>query len=80
MFYSWSLNGPPKIFLGSSLANIHKFKNCSVRGQVSSNSLYMVHTKNCKDLHINLRNFQGKMEFKDFSRTSPKIQGLLKTV
>ena len=33
-----------------------------------------------KDLHRNLRNFQGKMEFKDFSRTSPKIQGLFKTV
>ena len=33
-----------------------------------------------KDLHRNLRTFQGKMEFKDFSRTSPKIQGLLKTV
>ena len=29
-----------------------------------------------KDLHRNLRTFQGKMEFKDFSRTSPKIQGL----
>ena len=24
--------------------------------------------------------FQGKMEFKDFSRTPPKIQGLFKTV
>ena len=33
-----------------------------------------------KDLHRNLRTFQGKMEFKDFSRTSPKIQGLFKTV
>ena len=33
-----------------------------------------------KELHRNLRTFQGKMEFKDFSRTSPKIQGLLKTV
>ena len=33
-----------------------------------------------KDLHMNLRTFQGKMEFKDFSRTSPKIQGLFKTV
>ena len=32
-----------------------------------------------KDLHRNLRTFQGKMEFKDFSRTSPKIQGLFKT-
>ena len=32
------------------------------------------------DLHRNLRTFQGKMEFKDFSRTSPKIQGLVKTV
>ena len=30
-------------------------------------------------LHKNLRTFQGKMEFKDFSRTSPKIQGLFKT-
>ena len=29
-----------------------------------------------KDLHRNLRTFQGKMEFKDFSRTFPKIQGL----
>ena len=28
----------------------------------------------------NSRTFQGKMEFKDFSRTSPKIQGLFKTV
>ena len=27
-----------------------------------------------KDLHRKLRNFQGKMEFKDFSRTSAKIQ------
>ena len=33
-----------------------------------------------KALHKNLRTFQGKMEFKDFSRTSPKIQGLFKTV
>jgi len=33
-----------------------------------------------KDLHRNLRIFQGKMEFKDFSRTSPKIQGFFKTV
>jgi len=32
------------------------------------------------DLHRNLRTFQGKMEFKDFSRPSPKIQGLFKTV
>ena len=29
-----------------------------------------------KDLHRNLRTFQGIMEFKDFLRTSPKIQGL----
>ena len=28
----------------------------------------------------NSRTFQGKMEFNDFSRTSPKIQGLFKTV
>ena len=33
-----------------------------------------------KDLHRNLTTFQAKMEFKDFSRTSPKIQGLFKTV
>ena len=33
-----------------------------------------------KDLLRNLRIFQGKMEFKDFSRTSPKMQGLFKTV
>ena len=33
-----------------------------------------------KDLHRNLRTFQGKMEFKDFSRTSLKIQGPFKTV
>ena len=33
-----------------------------------------------KDLHRNLRTFQGKMEFKDFLRPSPKIQGLFKTV
>ena len=33
-----------------------------------------------KDLHRHLTTFQGKMEFKDFSRTSPKIQGLSKTV
>ena len=33
-----------------------------------------------KALHTNSRTFQGKMEFKDFSRTPPKIQGLLKTV
>ena len=28
------------------------------------------------DLHRNSRTFQGKMEFKDFSRTPPEIQGL----
>ena len=28
----------------------------------------------------NSRTFQGKMEFKDFSRTPPTIQGLFKTV
>ena len=33
-----------------------------------------------KELHRNLRTFQEKMEFKEFSRTSPKIQGLFKTV
>ena len=33
-----------------------------------------------KGLHRNLRTFQGKMELKDFSRTSPKSQGLFKTV
>ena len=33
-----------------------------------------------KDLHRNSMTFQGKMEFKDFSRTPPKIQGLFKTV
>ena len=33
-----------------------------------------------KGLHRNSRTFQGKMEFKDFSRTPPKIQGLFKTV
>ena len=33
-----------------------------------------------KDLHRNSGTFQGKMEFKDFSRTPPKIQGLFKTV
>ena len=33
-----------------------------------------------KDLQRNLRTFQGKMEIKDFSRTSPKIQGHFKTV
>ena len=33
-----------------------------------------------KDLHKNLRTFQGKMEFKDFLRPSSKIQGLFKTV
>ena len=33
-----------------------------------------------KELHRNLRTYQGKMEFKDFSATSPKIQGLFKTV
>ena len=33
-----------------------------------------------KDLHRNSRTFQGKMAFKDFSRTPPKIQGLFKTV
>ena len=32
------------------------------------------------DLHSHLRTFQEKMEFKDFLRTSPKIQGLFKTV
>ena len=33
-----------------------------------------------KDLQRNLRTFQGKMEFKDFSRTSPKFQGHFKIV
>ena len=33
-----------------------------------------------KELHRNLRTYQGKMEFKDFSTTSPKIQGLLNCV
>ena len=33
-----------------------------------------------KDLHRNLRTFQGKMGFKDFSRTSPKIQGPFKNL
>ena len=33
-----------------------------------------------KDLHRNLRTFQGKMELKDISRNSPKIPGLFKTV
>ena len=33
-----------------------------------------------KDLNRNLRTFQGNMEFEDFSRTSPKIKGLFKTV
>ena len=33
-----------------------------------------------KDLHRDLRTFQGKMEFKNFSRTPPKIQGFFKTV
>ena len=33
-----------------------------------------------KDLHRNSRTFQGKMAFKDFSRTHPEIQGLFKTV
>ena len=28
----------------------------------------------------NSKTFQGKMEFKDFSRTPPTIQGLFKTV
>ena len=32
------------------------------------------------DLHRNVRTFQGKMEIKDVSRTSPEIQGLFKTV
>ena len=33
-----------------------------------------------KDFHRNSRTFQAKIEFKDFSRTPPKIQGLFKTV
>ena len=33
-----------------------------------------------KHLHRHLRTFQEKMEFKDFLRTSLKIQGLFKTV
>ena len=33
-----------------------------------------------KDLHRNLTTFEGKMESTDFSRTSPTIQGLFKTV
>ena len=31
-----------------------------------------------KDLHRNLRTFQGKMEFKDFSRTSLKFKDFSK--
>ena len=33
-----------------------------------------------KDLHRNLRAFEGKMKSTDFLRTTPKIQGLFKTV
>jgi len=33
-----------------------------------------------KEVHRNLRTLQGKMKFKDFSRTPPEIQGLFKTV
>ena len=33
-----------------------------------------------RNVHRNSRTFQEKMEFKDFSRTPPKIQGLFKTV
>ena len=33
-----------------------------------------------KNSHRNLRTFQGKLEFKDFSSTPPEIQGLFKTV
>ena len=33
-----------------------------------------------KDLHRNLRAFEGKMESTDFLRTTPKIQGLFKTL
>ena len=36
--------------------------------------------KDFSDLSRNLGTFQGKMAFKDFSRTSPKIQGLFRTV
>ena len=32
-----------------------------------------------KDLHRNLRTFQGKMEFKDFSRTSLKFKDFSRT-
>ena len=37
-------------------------------------------SKTFQDLHRNLTTFQGKMEFKDFSRTFLKIQGLFKAV
>ena len=33
-----------------------------------------------QDLHRNLTTFQGKMEFKDFSKTFLKIQVFFKTV
>ena len=33
-----------------------------------------------EDLHRNLKTFREKMDLKDFSRTSPKIQGLFKNV
>ena len=33
-----------------------------------------------KELHRNLRTYLGKMEFKDFSQTCPKTQGLFKNV
>ena len=33
-----------------------------------------------KDLHRNLRAFEGEMESTDVLRTTPKIQGLFKTV
>ena len=43
----------------------------------SKNSFQVIITFKVEE---NSRTFQGTMEFKDFSRTSPKIQGLFKTV
>ena len=42
--------------------------------------IYILSLTTRKDLNRNLRTLQGKMEFKDFSRTSTKIQGLFKTL
>ena len=67
MTYSIILSWTAKNHLKTLSRQLHIFR-------VEENS------KTFQDLHRNLTTFRGKMEFKDFSTTFLKIQGLFKTV